>query len=356
MIEIDGSHGEGGGQILRTSVALSALTMKPVRITKIRAGRSKPGLMMQHIAGIDLLARIVDAEVKGLEVGSADVTFEPANRRGGQFSYDVGTAGALSLVLQAVLPAAALSDGPLELELRGGTDVSWSPPIDYISNVLVHHLKMVGLKVEIVQVRRGHYPRGGGLVKCRTQPSGQLKPITLIEFGSLQEIQGVSHCVRLPGHVATRQAAAAKAVLRRKGMEIVSVIEESYPADKDAHLGPGSGIVLWATSETGARLGADSLGEKGKPAEAVGTEAAEQLLSSLSTGMAFDAHLSDMLVPYLGLASGMSKIGVAQVSSHLLTNIWVAERILGCRAEVQGQSGDRGVLTVEGVGLSSATA
>lgn len=354
MIEIDGSHGEGGGQILRTSVALSALTMKPVKITKIRAGRPQPGLKMQHIAGIDLLARIVDAEAKGLEVGSTEVTFRPTNRRGGRFSYDVGTAGAISLVLQAVLPAAMLSGEPLELELRGGTDVSWSPPIDYISNILVHHLRTAGLNVDITQIRRGHYPKGGGLVKCHTQPSGQLKPITLVEFGLLQDIQGVSHCVRLPSHVANRQATAAKAALQRKGLERVSVVEESYPADKDTHLGPGSGIVLWATSQTGARLGADSLGERGKPAEAVGTKAAEDLLSALSTGMAFDVYMSDMLVPYLGLAAGTSRIGVAQVSSHLLTNVWVAQRILGCRAEVQGQPGGSGVLTVEGVGLPSA--
>jgi len=352
MIEIDGSHGEGGGQILRTSIALSALTMRPVRVCKIRAGRPKPGLKRQHMAGIDIIAQLVDAKLSGLEIGSTTVEFSPQGRRGGHYSYDVGTAGSISLILQAALPTAALAPEPIRLSLTGGTDVSWSPPIDYMRAVFAHSLQRMGLHVEISVRKRGHFPRGGGRVSCTITPVEGLAPLELVYFGDLVEVSGISHCVRLPPHVARRQADSAQSVLRESGIEQIVIDTESYQKAEDRHLGPGSGIVIWAESEQGARLGADRLGERGKPAEDVGSECAHQLIGELSTGMAVDSHLCDMLVPYMVLAKGTSTIGVTKITPHLKTNLWVAQKMLDADVSLDGAIGGPGKLTVRGVGFS----
>jgi len=352
MLEIDGSYGEGGGQILRTSIALSALTMHPVRVSNIRAGRPNPGLKRQHMAGIDVIAQLVDAKVNGLEIGSTTVEFTPQDRRGGHYSYDVGTAGSISLILQAALPTAAVAPEPIQLSLTGGTDVSWSPPIDYMRTLFAHSLRRMGPRVEISVRKRGHFPRGGGKVSCTITPVEELAPLELVHFGELIEVGGISHCVRLPSHVAKRQADAAQSVLRNGRIEQIMIDTESYQKGEDRHLGPGSGIVLWAESDQGARLGADRLGERGRPAEEVGSECAQQLLSELSTRMAIDSHLCDMLVPYLSLARGTSVIGVTKITPHLKTNLWVAQRILDVDVNLEGEAGGPGKLTIRGVGFS----
>lgn len=351
MMEIDGSYGEGGGQILRTAVSLSALAMQPVRIIKIRASRPQPGLKKQHIAAVELTARLVKARVSGLKVGSTEVGFEPIERCNGNFSFDVGTAGSISLVLQAVLPPAVLSHEPTTFRLTGGTDVSWSPPIDYIREVFLKMLGRIGLTVSLVQERRGHYPAGGGKVSCAVSANKQIAPLELVEFGRLREIGGISHCVRLPAHVAERQAVSAENALRSQHVDSIHIARESHPKGADPHLGPGSGIVLWAESEDGVRLGSDSLGEKGKSAEEVGSGAARALLHEMASGMAVDSHLSDMLVPYLALASGESRIGITEITSHLMTNVWVTRQILGIDVDIQGKIGEPGILRIRGTTL-----
>jgi RNA 3'-phosphate cyclase len=352
MIEIDGSYGEGGGQILRTAVALSALTMKPIRITNIRAGRPKPGLKKQHIAGIELTGMLVNATIRGLEIGSTTVEFVPRERRSGVFEYDVGTAGSISLVLQAVLPPAVLSPDPVTLHLRGGTDVKWSPPVDYMANVFVPAIEKMGPSIKIEQKRRGHYPRGGGMVSCEVIPVSEVKFKDFVSFGDLRSVRGISHCVRLPGHIAGRQAQSASDVILKELAIKSDIIRESYPKGDDPHLGPGSGIVVWAEDEHGNILGADMLGERGKSAEIVGGLAGSNLMKEVTSGMAVDSHLSDMLIPYMAIASGTSNIGVSDITSHLTTNIWATERILGVQLELEKKPDKTGVLTVVGMGLS----
>jgi RNA 3'-phosphate cyclase len=354
MIEIDGSHGEGGGQILRTSVSLSALTFKPVRITNIRAGRPKPGLKRQHMAGIELTSQLVDADVEGLEIGSTEIVFKPSSLISGDFTYDIGTAGSISLVLQAVLPPAILSTDPVRFFIKGGTDVKWSPPIDYLREVFVPIVLRMGAKVDIKQKRRGHYPRGGGQVEVQVSPISELSPVSLLDFGELRTITGISHCVRLPEHIADRQATSVENVLASRNLNFDQIEREWYEKNNDPHLGAGSGIVLWAESTSGIRIGADTLGERGKRAEEVGKGAAMRLLQELATGKAIDSHLCDMLIPYLALAKGLSQIGITEITSHLITNIWVAERILGVNITLEGNPGEPGIISIEGIGLSSS--
>jgi RNA 3'-phosphate cyclase len=352
MIEIDGAFGEGGGQILRTSIALSALTMQPVSVYNIRARRPKPGLKRQHLAGLEVLAQLVSADVRGFEVGSTRVEFTPRERKGGHFRYDVGTAGSISLILQAALPAAVLSPETVRFSLTGGTDVAWSPTIDYMREVFVYALHDMGPAVEIFVNRRGHFPRGGGKVTCTVTPVKYIIPIERERFGDMKHIRGISHCVKLPPHVAERQANSALEKLHENGITDVLIERESYTKQEDKHLGAGSGIVIWADSVSGIRLGADNLGAKGKPAEDVGSECAGQLLKELSTGLAIDSHLCDMLIPYMALADGVSRIGVTEVTSHLQTNIWAAKKLLDVDVTLQGALGEPGTLVVGGTGLA----
>jgi RNA 3'-phosphate cyclase len=348
LIEIDGSHGEGGGQILRTSVSLAALTMKPVRIFNIRAGRPKPGLKRQHLSGIKLTGELVDASIEGLEVGSTEISFIPNQRRGGVFSIDVGTAGSISLILQAVLPPAVLAPNPITFQIRGGTDVKWSPPVDYLKNVFCPLLGQLGTSIEIEQKKRGHYPRGGGEILAKVTPTTELNSLSRIKFGELSKVTGISHCVRLPAHVAERQASSAEEIIRERFDIDISIETETYSKKEDSHLSPGSGIVLWADGSNGARLGTDQLGDRGVRAEVVGKKAAEQLVHEISSGRAIDSHLADMIVPYLAVAKGVSEIGISEVTSHLTTNLWTIDQILSTPMSLEGDIGEPGLLKITG--------
>ena len=352
LIEIDGSYGEGGGQILRTAIALSAVTGKPVKVYNIRAKRPKPGLQAQHLTGVKAVAMITKADVKGLQIGSMEVVFHPKVIQPGKYTFDVGTAGSISLVLQSLLPALAFAPAPVELEITGGTDVSWSPPIDYMRNVFIPMVGKMGYRIDMKTLRRGHYPKGGGKVVVRAEPVERLKPVELIEQGSVIKISGISHCVRLPKHVASRQAMAAKQVLQAKGFKDVELLEEYYPPEKDPHLGPGSGIVLWAHTSANTIIGADALGSPGKPAEKVGEEAATKLIEEISSGAAVDSHMGDMLIPYIALASGFSKIKVSKLTLHAQTAIAVVEKFLDVSFKVDGELEKTSTISVCGVGFT----
>ncbi len=353
IIEIDGSILEGGGQILRTTLALSALTGKPVRIYNIRAKRSNPGLQAQHLTCVRAVAELCNAQVEGAYKGSKELLFIPGKLRSGHFRFDIGTAGSISLVIQAILPVLVFAPGRCVVEITGGTDVHWSPPIDYVRNVLLPILSRMGVRAEVHVIRRGHYPRGGGHVRVVVDPIEKLRPITSVDFGTLKEIRGRSHCVKLPHHVAERQARAAREYLKKHGIDVPIEIElETYPPDRDPHLGPGSGIVLWAVSDKGEIIGADAVGEKGKPAEQVGQEAASKLIEDLSTGRAFDRHMGDMLIPYIALADGYSRIGIAKLTLHTITNIHITEKILGVKFKVEGKENEPGIVEVQGLGFT----
>jgi len=353
MIEIDGSIGEGGGAVLRTALALSALSCRPIHIYNIRAKRDRPGLQPQHLRGVEALAELSNAKVDGAGLGSTELTFEPRSLNGGKYRIDIGTAGSTTLILQIMMPAAAFARKPAEVEITGGTDNPRAPSVDFLKNVTLPTLRKMGYRGEVECVRRGHYPRGGGIVRARIEPIEKLQALKLAEPGDVINISGLAHCVRLPPGIATRMAHAATKVLVRGGYSKIHIRTESYPPDQDPHLGPGAGITLWAETKNGAVIGSGSLGRPGKPAERVGREAAESLLSQLKTGCAVDRYLTDQLIPYLALAEGTSEITSSELTSHTLTNIALVERILGVKFEVQGRQGEPGRVLVEGRGFSS---
>ncbi|WP_461866788.1 RNA 3'-terminal phosphate cyclase [Thermococcus sp.] len=336
MIVIDGSYGEGGGQILRTSIALSVITEKPVKIVKIRANRPNPGLRPQHLHGILALKELSNARVKGAKVGSTVLEFIPGKAEPKHVRVPIKTAGSITLVLQALLPAMAFTGG--SFEITGGTDVPWSPPVDYLKNVTLYPLGRMGIEAELEIRRRGHYPKGGGLVTGRVEPWEERKPLEALEWGHIDRFAGVSHATNLPAHVAERQARAA-----RKRLKSLYSVPVEIEREVSRSLGPGSGIVVWAETDS-LRLAGDALGKRGKPAEVVGREAADELIAQLTPRRAVDRFLGDQLIPFLAFAGG--EIGVTEITSHLVTNVWVVEQFLGKTFEVEGEIGGPGIVRV----------
>lgn len=345
-LEIDGSYGEGGGQLLRSSVALSCLTGKAIRIFNIRGKRPNPGLQPQHMTALKAAAEVSGAKVQGLSVGSKEVYFEPKGIKGGKYYFDIKTAGSVTLVMQTLLPILSFADQPSEVTIIGGTDVPWSPTIDYFKYVALEAFRRLGIDATVELLRRGHYPRGGGKVVLRVRPVGEILPIVAVKRGRILSVRGVSHCTNLPAHVASRQASSALKILREGGIEDVRVAEERSEGE-----GPGSGIALWAWVEGGPNQGADAIGAREKRAEEVGREAAGKLLAELNTGMAVDRHLGDMLVIYMAVAKGHSEIGVSSLTLHAETMIWLTERFMDLNWRIERRADGTAVLSVDGAGL-----
>ncbi len=325
MIEIDGSIGEGGGQVLRTSLALAAVLRREVRVFNIRAGREEPGLKAQHLTGAKALTQICGASSEGLQIGSTEFTFSPGGLKAGFFRFDVGTAGSITLVLQTLMP------------------------LLYLRLVTLPLLDRMDMHASILLVKRGHYPKGGGIVRLKATPTSVLKNIVGVDSGNVTAVTGVSHSVKLPRRVAERQASAATRVIEEKGLQSPQIQIEA--SENGSHLGPGSGIVLCATRNGGGVLGGDSLGERGRPAEMVGEDAARKLLEEIGSSVFLDRHMGDMIVPYLALAVGVSDVSVSQVTMHTFTNVKVAEQVAGVRFDSLSEIGMPGKLRVKGLGL-----
>lgn len=332
MIEVDGSYGEGGGQILRMAVALSALKGIPIRVTRIRSGRSDPGLAAQHVTAVQSVAQLCNAELEGLEIGSSEISFRPGSIAAGRFSFDVGTAGSITLVLQACLPVALSAAGPVQIRLIGGTDVRWSPPVDYCSRVFLPLLRRCGGHIDLILHRRGYYPRGGGAVEVLTRPTPKWDPIDLSSRGPIHAIRGISHVSNLSPEIPKRIKHAA--MRRLHGLGKTTIEERVYSGDEA--IGQGGAIVLWAEAEN-VVLGSAILAERGKPSERVGEEAASLLRADLETDATMDVHASDQMLVYLALADGPSTFLVREVSNHLRTMAWLIRMLTDREVTWEGQ-------------------
>jgi len=337
MLAIDGSFGEGGGQVLRTALALSAVTKTPVRVENIRLRRPKPGLQAQHLTCIKAVGELCNAEVSGLSLGSAEVTFHPGDIAGGTFSFDVGTAGSMTLVLQALLPPALHAPDQVEISLSGGTDVAWSPPVDYFKRVLLPLIGKAGCLVDLEVVKRGYYPHGGGVLRAVVHSIQQPHRIALEERGILKGIEGVSHASYdiKDRSVAERQNKGARMCLfnelSKRSISVQPNLAEEY---SETH-STGSGLTLW-TVYSNTLLGASALGEKSKKAEDVGSEAAQHLMSEIDAGAAVDSHMADQILPYLALFGGVVRVpAVPALSQHAKTNIHVINQF-GFNLKVEG--------------------
>ncbi|QQG49446.1 MAG: RNA 3'-terminal phosphate cyclase [archaeon] len=331
-VEVDGSRGEGGGQILRTAVAFSAIVGKPVRVSKVRAGREVPGLKRQHASSLRVLSEVFDCTLGGAVEGSSEVTFAPGPLRSREVSIDMGTAASIPLVLQAVIPAVSLSNSSLRLRLRGGTDVPWSPTFDYLTRVVQPVFGAAGVRFDARATRRGYYPKGGGKVEASIEPCPMPNPLRLDSPATLAEVTLSSRCGALPRHVAERQARAAKEVLVETGL---NVREEVTLEESDS---PGSSITISATSNS-AFLGSDALGSRGRRAEEVGLDSASRFVAYLKSGACLDDNVADMLIPLLSLADGPSAVRLASVTPHLESGIELARLFTSCEFLTRNDGG-----------------
>lgn len=338
-VELDGSQGEGGGQILRTSLALSLLTGKPFHLRNVRARRPKPGLQPQHLMSVRAAAAVGGATLRGASLHSSDLVFEPGHVQAGNYRFDIGTAGATGLVLQTVyLPLALRGGGPSALTLVGGTHVNASPCFHFLDTTWRPYLALLGLTVSLRLLRPGFYPRGGGVVEANVQPCNQIRPIQLNERGEVR-VSGFSAVAGLPEEIAERQARRAASRLKQEGVR-ADIRLETWPG------GPGTVLALVAETTPAPAL-FFGLGARGKRAERVADEAADQCLAYLRAApAAVDAHSADQLVLPLALADGPSTFTVAEVTQHLLTNIAVIRQFIDREVTCEGEERRTGVVCV----------
>jgi len=345
MIEIKADEMEGGGQILRSSVSLSSVLHIPVKLSNIRAKRTKPGMQAQHLMSVEAAARITDARTEGLAKGSMELLYSPASLRGGEFKFNIGTAGSSMLVLQTILPLAVFSPSDMSLKITGGTHVAWSPNFHFVKEVFFPTLKKMGYTPSSFELERaGWYPKGGGAVSLLSRPADYLLPLTLESPGQLLKIVGVSCCSNLPDSVASRQADSAKQLLAKSGYGDVEIETQILPSPSR-----GSALTLWAVYENSI-LGASSLGALGKKSEQVGEEAAKELLAEMRSGAALDKHIGDQVLIYIALAKGDSSVTVSELTPHIKTNIWVLEQFTKERFKIE-EFGNSARIAVHGIGL-----
>ncbi|MBI3273490.1 MAG: RNA 3'-terminal phosphate cyclase [Planctomycetes bacterium] len=344
-VELDGSEGEGGGQILRTGLSLSVLTGRPLHIRRIRAGREKPGLRPQHLACVRAAARVSGAAVHGDGVGSCELRFDPGPLRPGAYLIDIGTAGATSLVVQTLAyPLALASTAPFDVRIVGGTHVPTSPAYHWLERQWLPWMKKLGFALDLRLEEAGFYPRGGGRISLDVRPSRPLAGLVLGERGRLRRVHGLSMIARLPLEIAERQRDQAERGLRllRLGPD-VSTRVEVLPV---AGAGPGTMLLLLAEHENGVGCFA-ALGARGKRAERVADEAVEALARYEARGACLDAHLADQLLLPLALAPTPSSFTTEDVTLHLLTQAEVVQRFLPAKIHVEGEVGQPGTVHVE---------
>ncbi len=324
MVKIDGTYGEGGGQIIRTAIALAAITGEEVEIENIRANRPNPGLSAQHLHAVKAVEKLSGGRTEGLELRSTGLKFTPGALNGFEGEIDIGTAGSITLLLQCLIPVAVFADSETKVRIRGGTDVKWSPPMDFYTELFLKAIREMSCDVHLDLKRRGYYPKGNGLVEAKITPSHQLNGIVLVEAERTGEgvVKGISHSCGLPAHVAERQAKAAENVLNAEGYdsELKTEIDE-----RNGKRTTGCGITLWKGYKSGS-----ALGERGKRAERVGEEAAGNIINELESASAstVDVYLADQLIPYIALANGKSEMRVREVTKHLETNMYVTKKFL----------------------------
>jgi RNA 3'-terminal phosphate cyclase (ATP) len=348
-IAIDGSYGEGGGQILRTALTLSCLTSRPVCVDRIRAGRRNPGLQQQHLTCLRAAREVTDASVDGEEFASQFIAFSPKSIRGGDFEFDVsqdrGSAGSVGLVLQALLPILAFAGSSSEICVHGGTHVSWSPPYHYTDDVLLRTLSGMGLRAECELVNWGFYPLGGGEVRLRVTPVDGLKGLRIAERGKLKGVRGISAAASLSPSVAQRQKLRAVRRLSAEGIE--AEIEEKEVKAR----GKGSFLFLLAEYEN-CVCGFSSLGARGKSSEQVADQAVEQLMKHQKSHSALDPNLADQLIVYASIAEGETSYTTSRITKHLTTNLWVISQFLPINYLVEGEASGPGTIEIRGVGIT----
>jgi RNA 3'-terminal phosphate cyclase (ATP) len=344
LLQIDGSQGEGGGQIVRSSLSLALLTGRPIAISQIRAGRKRPGLGRQHLTAVKAAAALSAGEVRGAAVGSSRLEFRPGPVRPGEYHFDVGSAGSTTLVLQTVLPALLVAAGESSLTLEGGTHNPFAPPFDFLARTFLPLVGRLGPQVEARLVRPGFYPAGGGRIEVRVRPAAQLGRLELTARGAVLGRRARVLLARLPRHIAEREC---RTIAARPGWD-ASCCEIEQIADCR---GPGNAVIIEVESAAGCEV-FTAFGRIGVPAERVAAEALADAERFLAADVPVGEHLADQLLLPLGMGAyqgtGGGVFRTLPLTDHATTHIEILRRFLGVAIETQTEANGAALVRVGG--------
>ena len=327
ILEIDGSRGEGGGQMVRTSVAMATVTGKVTHLTRIRENRPTNGLSKQHCAAVDAVAQMAGSTVEGNTIGSRELLFTPGHEHKYDIEMNIGTAGSLSLVLQAMMLAGRNHRKRLTVDISGGTNVMWAPPIDSYQTLLFPLMRRMGIEANVKIIDRGFYPQGGGRVITTLDPIDTIKPLAIEELGELKCIKGICFSQRLPDWINKDMITSCQKILA----PYADVEFDIQKTDGDSR---GAGIVLTAEFENGM-LGSNALTSRGHTADKAGEDAATDLIKEITSGATMDVHTADQVLPYMAMAQGKSSFTVSRISKHLLSQMDTLESFLDVKFGVE---------------------
>lgn len=349
MIEIDGSIHSGSGTLLRYAVALATLIGEPLHMTRIRARREKPGLMPQHLQAVRACSYFSDGQVEGDELKSLEILYRPGKSlKGGNFRWDIGTAGSTTMLAFTLIPLALFAKGPCQFSIKGGLFQDNAPSAFHMQKVLIPILQRMGAKVQLDILRPGYLPKGQGELMVEVEPADDfLRPLSMIEQGNVKEISGISLASHLEKErVSERMANHCQELLEKRGYPIrIEVLQDKKASQK------GAALLLRAETDTGCLLGADQAGKPGRRSEAIAEFVVRSLLEDLHTRATTDRYLADQLILFAALARGTTEYHIPRITEHVDSNLWLVEKILGAKFELKGR-----LLRVEGINFRNTGA
>ncbi len=344
MKVIDGGTKSGSGTIVRYSVALASLLGKEIKIQNIRQRRDKPGLRAQHLKVIQACAEMCHGVVENAAVGSKEITYIPREKfNGGEYHWDIGTAGSTTMFAQALLPLACFAEKPSKFRLEGGLFQDFAPSAYHMKFVLLPLLKKMGIQAELEIIRPGYIPKGKGIIEIEVEPVEKLKPFNLIEQGKITSINGIALSSHLEEKkVSQRMAQECRKILSSQGYKVE--IKEIY--DKSS-LQEGAALAIYADTSSGSVIGSDRAGRPGRRSESIGRYVAQSFIEDVNTGATVDRYIADQLIIYAGLAEGISRYSIPRITEHVETNLWLIEEFLGARTKIS----DNLIIEIEGIGF-----
>ncbi len=343
MITIDGGARSGSGTIVRYSVALASLLGKEIRIQNIRARRERPGLRAQHLKAIQACQEMCHDAASDAAVGSKEISYAPKERfMGGEYHWDIGTAGSTTMMAQTLLPLACFAGKASKFRLEGGLFQDFAPSAYHMKFVLLPILEQMGIHAGLEIVRPGYVPRGGGIIEIEVEPVRKLKPLILTGQGEIGSIIGIALSSHLKEKkVSHRMAKECQMALSSHGYK--AEIQEIYD---ERSFQEGAALAIYAETSSGSRIGSDRAGRPGRRSESIGRFVAQNLMEDINTGAAVDRYTADQLIIYAGLAEGTTQYSIPRITEHIETNLWLIEEFLGAKTKLSSN-----LIEIEGIGF-----